>query len=405
MKKTIFLLFTLSMAAVSSMGQTIKTYSGLYEDGKATYSYYEDENGERVKHGKFTYNKTQKGVGVGVGAIGGASISYTGTDFASGNYKDGIKDGTWTYKSKVTGGKIVFGNFAAVINYVNGRMEGTLNYDGKIYQMKNNRITGQVKKSDEDWTISGQFDEDGFPDGTWTKKYQSGGNLYVDTEKYVHGLLIDKQTKNESTREITKYEFKYVDPHEYLAAYDPNKDSTIVGKLICKEKIYLKQGENNWSPLQEGLLPEVFGVDIRTIVEKIQEKRGFGSEQDEYEGIPFKEIVPIRTNEASDKVYNIVEQMPKFPGGEEALMKFINEHIKYPQSALEQGTQGTVMLRFVVTSTGDIGEVQILKGLMNEDCNNEAKRVVKSLPKFNPGMQQGRPVSVWYTTPVRFVIE
>lgn len=86
-------------------------------------------------------------------------------------------------------------------------------------------------------------------------------------------------------------------------------------------------------------------------------------------------------------------------------MKFINEHIKYPQSALKQGTQGTVMLRFVVTSTGDIGEVQILKGLMNEDCNNEAKRVVKSLPKFNPGMQRGHPVSVWYTAPVRFVIE
>ena len=191
-----------------------------------------------------------------MGAIGGASISYTGTDFASGNYKDGIKDGTWTYKSKVTGGKIVFGNFAAVINYVNGRMEGTLNYDGKIYQMKNNRITGQVKKSDEDWTISGLFDEDGFPDGTWTKKYQSGGNLYVDTEKYVHGLLIDKQTNNESTGEITKYEFKDVDPHEYLAAYDPNKDSTIVGKLICKEKIYLKQGENNWSPLQKVYFPK-----------------------------------------------------------------------------------------------------------------------------------------------------
>ena len=404
MKKTIFLLFTLSMAAVSSMGQTIKTYSGLYEDGKATYTYYEDENGERVKHGKFTYNKTQKGVGVGVGAIGGASISYTGTDFASGNYKDGIKDGTWTYKSKVTAGKIVFGNFSAVINYVNGHMEGTLNYDGKVYQMKNNRITGQVKKSDKDWTISGQFDEGGFPDGTWTKNYKSYGNIYVDTEKYVHGLLIDKQTKNESTGEITRYKFKDVDPQEYLAAYDPNKDSTIVGKLICKEKIYFKQGENNSSRLEEGLLPEVFGVDIRTIVEKIQEKRGFGSEQDEYGGIPFKEIVPIGTTEAPDKVYNIVEQMPNFPGGEEALMKFINEHIKYPQSALEQGTQGTVMLRFVVTSTGDIGEVQILKGL-DQDCNDEAKRVVKSLPKFNPGMQRGRPVSVWYTAPVRFVIE
>lgn len=113
------------------------------------------------------------------------------------------------------------------------------------------------------------------------------------------------------------------------------------------------------------------------------------------------------TSESSvvdNKVYSVVEQMPNFPGGEEALMKFINEHIKYPQSALEQGTQGTIMLRFVVTDTGDIGEVQILKGL-DPDCNNEAIRVVKSLPKFNPGMQQGRPVSVWYTTPVRFVIE
>lgn len=93
----------------------------------------------------------------------------------------------------------------------------------------------------------------------------------------MHGLLIDKQTKNESTGEITRYEFKDVDPKEYLAAYDPNKDSTIVGKLICKEKIYFKQGENNSSRLEEGLLPEVFAADIVAIVEKIKEERGFGT--------------------------------------------------------------------------------------------------------------------------------
>lgn len=103
-------------------------------------------------------------------------------------------------------------------------------------------------------------------------------------------------------------------------------------------------------------------------------------------------------------MYDVVEQMPTFPGGEVALLEYICANLKYPQSALEQGTQGTVMLRFVVTSTGDIGEVQILKGL-DPDCDDEAKRVVKSLPKFSPGMQQGRPVSVWYTAPVRFVIE
>lgn len=113
------------------------------------------------------------------------------------------------------------------------------------------------------------------------------------------------------------------------------------------------------------------------------------------------------TSESSvvdNKVYSVVEQMPNFPGGEAALLEYISANLKYPQSALEQGTQGTVMLRFVVTGTGDIGEVQILKGL-NPDCDDEAKRVVKSLPKFNPGMQQGRPVSVWYTAPVRFVTE
>ena len=113
------------------------------------------------------------------------------------------------------------------------------------------------------------------------------------------------------------------------------------------------------------------------------------------------------TSESSvvdNKVYSVVEQMPNFPGGEAALLEYISANLKYPQSALEQGTQGTVMLRFVVTGTGGIGEVQILKGL-DPDCDDEAKRVVKSLPKFNPGMQQGRPVSVWYPTPVRFVIE
>lgn len=70
MKKSILLLI-LSVTVGSGMGQTLKTYSGLYEGGKATYTYYEDENGERIKQGKFTYNKTQSGVGVGVGMIGG----------------------------------------------------------------------------------------------------------------------------------------------------------------------------------------------------------------------------------------------------------------------------------------------------------------------------------------------
>lgn len=212
MKRIIISTLLILLTVQVSIGQTLKTYSGLYKNGKATYTYYEDENGERVKHGKFTYNKVDKGIGVG----GGMNISYATTISASGNYKNGVKDGTWTYKNKTAGGGITFADFSAVINYADGRMEGTLNNAGTIFQMKNNRITGQVKKvmktQNEDWTLTGQFDEEGFPDGTWTKNYKSYGNLYEDTEKYVHGLLVAKQTKNESTGKITRYEFNDVNP-------------------------------------------------------------------------------------------------------------------------------------------------------------------------------------------------
>ncbi len=97
-------------------------------------------------------------------------------------------------------------------------------------------------------------------------------------------------------------------------------------------------------------------------------------------------------------MYNVLEQMPTFPGGEEALLNYISEHIKYPSVALEQGIQGTVMLRFVVTGTGEIGEVQILKGL-DPYCDREAKRVVSR----NSFQVSNRDVRYQYGTHVLYV--
>lgn len=403
MKQIFISTLLMTLAAQASVGQTLKTYSGLYEDGKATYTYYEDENGERVKHGKFTYNKTDKGIGVG----GGMAVSYATTISASGSYKNGMKDGKWTYKNKTAGGSITFANFSAVVNYVDGRMEGPLNNSGAIFQMKNNRITGQVKKvkqnQNENWSLSGQFDEEGFPDGTWVKNYKSYGNLYVDTEKYVHGLLVAKQTKNESTGKITRYEFNDVNPQEYLTAYQPGKDSTIVGKLICQENIYFKQGEKNYSHLEDGLMPEVFGVEIRSIVEKIKEEAGFGTEQEKYEGIPFKEIAIIGKNEAPNegKVFDIVEQMPKFPGGTEKLNEFLSTHMQYPKEAQDKGIEGRVMVAFVVNRDGSISDAKVARKV-DPSLDNEALRVINSMPRWIPGQQGGKNVRVRYTLPLLF---
>ena len=104
------------------------------------------------------------------------------------------------------------------------------------------------------------------------------------------------------------------------------------------------------------------------------------------------------------KVYTSVEQMPQFPGGEAALMRYVASHMKYPPMAEEQGIQGTCIVQFVVTSTGYIGEVKVVRSL-SPDCDNEAKRVVRSLPRFTHGKQNGQPVNVWYTLPLTFKLQ
>ena len=90
-----------------------------------------------------------------------------------------------------------------------------------------------------------------------------------------------------------------------------------------------------------------------------------------------------------------------YPGGEGALMKYIAEHVRYPSAAQDMGIQGVVLLRFLVTGSGKVGDVQILKSL-DPSCDREAIRVVKSLPRFTPGLNKGKPVDVWFQLPVRF---
>jgi TonB family protein len=106
-----------------------------------------------------------------------------------------------------------------------------------------------------------------------------------------------------------------------------------------------------------------------------------------------------------------VEQMPQFPGGEIALMKYIDSHINYPPEAAKNNVKGKVVVQFVVKKDGSIGEVKVLRSV-DKDLDKEAIRVVKSLPKFTPGGQpkfthgqNGQAVNVWYTLPVTFKLK
>ena len=111
-----------------------------------------------------------------------------------------------------------------------------------------------------------------------------------------------------------------------------------------------------------------------------------------------------KPKEVKEEVFRSVEQMPQVPGGEAALMKYLQSHINYPPMAAENNVQGKVVVQFVVDKTGKVGEVKVVRSV-DKDLDREAVRVCKSLPKFTPGRQNGQAVSVWYTLPVTFKLQ
>jgi len=126
------------------------------------------------------------------------------------------------------------------------------------------------------------------------------------------------------------------------------------------------------------------------------------------DGVPAKQGDVISCNmggePAVQKPFVYVEVMPLFPGGEAALMKYLGDNITYPLIALEQGIQGRVALRFVVKPDGSVDNVEIVKGL-DPSCDQEALRVVKKMPKWIPGRQNGNAVSVYYSLSVAFKLK
>ncbi len=116
------------------------------------------------------------------------------------------------------------------------------------------------------------------------------------------------------------------------------------------------------------------------------------------------EVIVEEKKPVVEEIFRAVEQMPMFPGGDAALMKYLSSHIQYPTMAMENNIQGRVIVQFVVTKTGKIGEVKVVRSV-DPDLDAEAVRVCKSLPDFIPGKMNGQAVNVWYTLPVTFKLQ
>lgn len=120
--------------------------------------------------------------------------------------------------------------------------------------------------------------------------------------------------------------------------------------------------------------------------------------------VPVEVKEEVQEEEPEEVPFVVVEEMPMFPGGDAALLKYIGENTQYPEVAKENNIQGRVIVRFCVTAKGGVSQVSVLKGV-DPELDKEAMRVVSTLPAFIPGKQGGKPVPVWYMVPITFTLK
>ncbi|MEI6752586.1 MAG: TonB family protein [Paludibacter sp.] len=210
-----------------------------------------------------------------------------------------------------------------------------------------------------------------------------------------------------------KAEVEYKDPYKFMNIDDLKDDKKIEEKVIKPTPpppdliktikfVPPKIVENEDIRENEGIKPQselnVSPVRIST-VENLE-----GSLTGKTEN-PILSGSGSGTGDGDDNtIQTYIEQMPVYPGGEQELLNFIGINLRYPVIDQENNVQGRVVLRFVVTKTGTVDKVEVLQSL-SRSADNEAVRVIKLLPKFIPGKQNGKNVSVWFTLPVTFKLQ
>ena len=154
--------------------------------------------------------------------------------------------------------------------------------------------------------------------------------------------------------------------------------------------------------------PPVQEVEVLNVVEDDVETESIEINTEDDKDVEVVIAAPVEApveEEEEEVVFVVVETMPEFPGGQQALFKYLSENVKYPAIAQENGIQGRVICQFVVNKDGSIVEVEVVRSGGDASLDKEAVRVIKSMPKWKPGKQRGKAVRVKYTVPVNFRLQ
>lgn len=175
--------------------------------------------------------------------------------------------------------------------------------------------------------------------------------------------------------------------------------------MQAEEEIEIMQTQQEVTPPPPPPAPDV--VEVINIVEDdvIVESVDIQTEDNKNAEVVIAAPVAVAQVEEEDNViFQVVETQPSFPGGDQALFKFLGENVKYPVIAQENGIQGRVICQFVVNKDGSIVDVEVVRPV-DPSLDKEAIRVIKSMPKWSPGKQRGKSVRVKYTLPVNFKLQ
>ena len=195
---------------------------------------------------------------------------------------------------------------------------------------------------------------------------------------------------------------------EWSSTISKLDENVVVQDVMAEEEIEITQRDPTPPPPPpppEPELPEIIDV----VEEKVENKIDLSSLEDDQSKAQVQTYTPPPPpkpveEEATDEIFVVVEKQPEYPGGSSALMKFLSDNIKYPVIAQENGIQGRVITNFVVERDGSISDVQVIRG-QDPSLDKEAVRVIKTMPRWTPGQQRGKPVRVRFTLPVVFRLQ
>ena len=213
-----------------------------------------------------------------------------------------------------------------------------------------------------------------------------GFSLATALPTFINKALQEGKVQNVEVTNLSKINIEKIKPQELPKEQKQEEVKAQIKFVppVIRPDDEVKEGDENMNqdmltaaPLDDNVGQEIVATPIETVKEIAQEE---------------------------EPVFQAVEQMPTFPGGTEEMMKYLGKNTQYPQTAAENGIQGTVFVQFVVDKHGKITDVKVIRGV-DPELDKEAVRVAKSMPSWLPGKQNGEAVRVAFTMPVKFVLQ